>query len=524
MREESKKSKKFFESNKNSNDSHSIERHYRINEELSGILIEDTKVLKKIFEHFSDMVYKEFKINGTYNAMLFFIDGFVDIKTIKLDILKHLLDFRTKEFKRSSIQLQELTDYIKNEITSVFDISNGANFREISDHVLSGEAVLLVNGIKDAIFINLREYEKRGIEDSEVEPVIRGPRDSFTEDIRTNISLIRRRLKSSKLKMEEMKVGELSKTKVVISYIEGISESSLVKEVKKRISSIDIDAILESGYIEEFIEDNHYSPFSQLGYTERPDKLAGSLLEGQVGILIDNTPEVLIAPQTFFQAMQSREDYYERGILSSAVRFSRYIYLLIALFLPAYYIAILNYHQGMIPRILLISILNSRENVPFPVVVESFIMEFFFEGLREAGIRLPGIAGQTVSIVGALVIGQAAVQANIVSASTVIIVSITGISSFIIPKYNLALTFRLLRFGMMILAGVLGFFGMYMGILCILIHMAKLNSFGVPYLSPLAPSNVDSLKDVFVRVPRWAMKKRPGFIQDNNLKRMKKKL
>lgn len=498
-----------------------IEQHSKTNQKLSGVLAKDIQQVKKIFDHFSDMVYREFKVGGTHNAVIFFLDGFVNSKLINSDVLKPLLNYRKNEFENRKIHFDDMMNFIQSEIISAAQISSGVNLQEILDHVLSGEVILLINGIRQALFIDIKEYEKRSIEESIIEPTIRGPRDGFTEDLRTNICQVRRRLKTSKLKMERMQVGRLSNTNMAICYIEGIADNSVVKEVQKRISKIDIDAVLESGYIEELIEDNHFSVFSQFGYTERPDKLAGSLLEGQIGIIIDNTPIALIAPQTLFQAMTSCEDYYERGFLSSPIRFIRYFYLGLALAAPSFYIALLTFHQGMIPRNLLFAIWISRENVPFPVLVEALMIEIFFEGLREAGIRLPGIAGQTVSIVGAFVIGQAAVQANIVSASMVIVVSITGISSFIIPRYNLALSIRILRFVMMILAGSFGLYGMYMGGVVILIHMAKLRSFGVPYLSPLAPLDLASLKDVFIRAPWWAMNTRPEFINNENIKRKK---
>ena len=378
--------------------------------------------------------------------------------------------------------------------------------------------------MKQAFFIDLKKCDKRNIEEPIIEAVIRGPRDGFTESLETNISLVRRRLKTPKLKMEGMIIGQLSKTDIVITYLDGIVKDSLVEEVRKRINKINIDAILESGYIEELIEDNSYSVFPQFGYTERPDRLVSNLLEGHVAIIIDNTPIALLAPQTFFQMMQASEDYYERYIVAFFIRCIRYLFLGIALLLPSVYIALLTFHQGMIPRTLLFTIGASREGVPFPVFIETLLMEIFFEGLREAGVRLPRPVGQTVSIVGGLVIGQSAVQAGIVSATTVMMVSITGIASFIIPRFNVGLSIRILRFLMMILGAVMGLYGIFMGFLVILIHMAKLRSFGVPYLSPLSPLNVDGLKDVIIRAPWWAMITRPDFIENKNSKRMKNTL
>lgn len=498
-----------------------LEKYYDCppSKELSGNLSKDLEQIKKIFNGSDDVIYRDFKINGQYDAILFFLDGFVDIKQVNLNILKPLCnhtDYHKEIFKGDKGLLNKL---IQQQI-SVANIKNALKFKDIVDSILIGEAILLVSGIDAATLIDVSEFEKRNIDEPITEPVTRGSRDGFTEFIETNITLIRRRLKTPRLQVKNMEVGELSKTRVVITYIEGIAESSLVNEVKDRISKISIDAILESGYIEELIEDNHFSIFSQLGYTERPDRLVSTLLEGHIGIIIDNTPMVLIAPQTFFQFMQSSEDYFERYIPSFMIRCIRYLFTFTALFLPSLYIAVLTFHPGMLPKSLLLNIWSSREDVPFPVLIEAFIMEIFFEGLREAGVRMPRTASQTVSIVGGLIIGQAAVQAGIVSASMVIVVSVTGIASFIIPRYNLGLSIRFLRFIMMILAGTFGLYGIFMGVLVVLIHMAKLKSFGVPYLSSLAPLDSSGLKDVIIRAPWWAMIKRPKFItkKDSNRK------
>jgi spore germination protein KA len=324
--------------------------------------------------------------------------------------------------------------------------------------------------------------------------------------------------------MENMKVGALSKTDIVITYLDGIVKDSLVEEVRQRIARIDIDAILESGYIEELIQDNSFTVFPQLGVTERPDRLAAALLEGHVGILVDNTPMVLITPEIFVDMIDATEDYYGNYILASSIRLLRYLFLGISIFLPSFYIALLTFHHGMVPRTLLLSIVSSREGVPFPLFIESLMMQIFFEGLQEASTRLPRVVGQTVSIVGGLVLGQAAVQAGIVSAATVIIVSITGIATFIIPRFNLVPTIRIIRFFMMILSGLLGLYGIFIGTLITLIHMVKLRSFGASYLSPLAPLNLIDLKDTFVRAPLWAMIFRPEYTEPKDQKRMKKNM
>ncbi|MBW7572012.1 spore germination protein [Caproiciproducens faecalis] len=484
---------------------------------LNHNLGENIRLIKTDLDGCSDIVFREFKIGGTYDGVIIFSRILVDTKLIDEFVLKPLYQIGKIPDEWDSKKIKEV---LINQVIIAAQIDSGNKLNEITERVFSGETVLMVSGLLDAIYINMQKLEKRSIQEPLTDPAIRGPRDGFTEDISTNMSLIRRRLKTPKLKFEELNVGKISKTKTVITYLKGIADDTIIAEVRNRITKIDVDAILESGNIEEFIEDSPSSLFPQILNTERPDKLVSCLLEGQIGILVDNTPFALIAPQTLVQMLQAPDDYYERHIGASFIRIIRYLYYGVALTLPSLYIAFSTFHQGMIPTRLLYSMAAARENVPFPALIEAFIMEITFEVLREAGIRLPKAVGQSVSIVGALVIGQAAVQAGIVSAPMVIIVSLTGIASFIFPKYNLALSIRLLRFLMMILAGTLGLFGIFIGIMVIMIHMVSLRSFGIPYLAPLAPLTLSSLKDVFIRAPKWAMKNRPEFIVKKNVKRV----
>lgn len=491
---------------------------------LSGNLFKDVLRLKNIFERSSDIMYREFQIGGVQKGTVIFLDGFVDMKMIDEHVLKPLMDYGKGSPEPSGAELSEIEKLLQDYVISAAVISTGVTVQETVEHILTGDAALLLEGAGKAIFVGAKQLEKRSVDEPVTEAVIRGPRDGFTENLRTNTSLIRRRLKTSDLKMEGMKVGRLSKTDIVLTYLDGIADEAVVAEVRERVGRIDIDAILESGYVEEFIEDNPFSVFPQVIYTERPDKVTGSLLEGKVGIIIDNTPFALIVPITFYESIQSSEDYYQRHIASTAIRWLRFLFIVIALLLPSLYVAILTFHLEMLPTNLLLSISSSRETVPFPAVVEALLMEITFEALREAGVRLPRPVGQAVSIVGALVIGQAAVQAGLVSAPMVIIVSITGIASFTIPTFSQSLAIRLLRFPMMLFAGTLGLYGILLGILIIVIHMSRLRSFGVPYLSPMAPLHAGDLKDVMVRVPWWGMMKRPHETGKNNSSRMKRGL
>lgn len=471
----------------------------RISHDLSATLAN----LKHRFAKCSDLVFREFFIFQTKKAVLMYIDGLNDSNQLELNLLRPLMTCSSDGSK--AIPIKQLLE----QNVTVAQTQELQTLAEVLDHVLAGEAVFLVDGEASAFALSTKKWDKRSVEEPLTEAVIRGPREGFTESIRTNTALVRRRIRTENLKLESMKIGRVTKTDVAIAYIDGIVTDSVVTEVKSRLNRIDIDAVLESGYIEEFIEDNPFSPFPQIQNTERPDVVAASLLEGRVAIFVDGTPFVLITPITLYGMIQASEDYYERSFIGTFIRWIRFIFIIIALLLPSLYIAITTYHQEMLPTNLLLSVASSRESSPFPAFVEALMMEITFEALREAGVRLPRPVGSAVSIVGALVIGQAAVQAGIVSAPMVIVVSITGIANFTIPRYNLGVSIRMLRFPIMILAGMLGLFGIVIGLLIILIHLSKLRSLGVPYLSPIAPLTGDNLKDALMRAPHWALGLRP---------------
>ncbi|WP_435172172.1 spore germination protein [Paenibacillus glycanilyticus] len=476
--------------------------------QLSTKLSINEKMVRETFQQCSDIIFRS--IGSNPRILIVYADGLIDNKTLDNMVLAPLL---YDEVPLSGQMIQD-------KLIAVSQIKTVSTLGEIIDGILKANIVLLADGENKALVADLKGFEKRSIEEPAAEISVRGPRDGFTETLRTNTSLIRRRIRSPKLKMESVTIGEVSQTDVVIAYIDGIVSNTILKEVRNRIDRIVMDGILESGFIEEFIEDAPWSPFPQIQNTERPDIVCASLLEGKVAVLVDNTPFVLIAPMTFWTGLQAVEDYYERSIYTTFIRFVRYSLFNIALLLPSLYVALSTFHQQLIPTNLLVSIANSREGVPFPTFVEALLMEFMFEGLREAGIRMPKAVGSAVSIVGALVIGQAAVQAGIVSAPVVIVVATTGIASFAIPRYNFGTAYRLLRFPMLILAGMLGLYGIISGLFLLMIHLLGLRSFGVPYLSPVVPSVPQSLKDVFIRAPRWSMTRRTAFTSGANKTRI----
>ncbi|PQP89493.1 GerAB/ArcD/ProY family transporter [Paenibacillus sp. AR247] len=331
-------------------------------------------------------------------------------------------------------------------------------FRDAADDILKGHLAILADGEPTVLLTDVSDYETRSIEEPSTEAALRGTRESFTESLRTNTTMLRRIIVTPNLKMESYNIGKLTQTEVVLAYIEGIVSASMLDEIRSRVQQIELQGVLESGYIEESIEDTNFSPFPQMLSSERPDVVSSGLMEGRVGILVSGSPIALIVPMTFWDGLQAPDDYYERFMYVTMNRWIRYLFALFAILFPSVYIALTTFHPEMVPPKLMLSITGLREQAPFPTVIEVFIMEFMFEGLREAGIRLPQQIGPLVSIVGALVIGQAAVQAGIISAPIVIVVSAAGISSFVTPPLRFGYPMRMLltQFSRKLLGGWIG--------------------------------------------------------------------
>lgn len=451
-----------------------------------------------------DVIYRQFVLTTGHRCAIIYIKGMINQDTIQEFIIKSLLN-ETAGLTHDNVYefLFEDNSLSVSQNQIITDLDKGLST------ILDAGALLLIDGDIRMLTFAISAYPTRSISEATNETVIRGPREAFIEDLDTNITFLRRRIKNKDLKIESMVLGQKSQTKIAIAYVNGICKPQLIQEVKRRLSFIEIDGVLGTSYLEEAIEDNPYSPFSQIQYTERPDVACASLLEGRVFIMVDGTPSNLIAPVTLPMLMQTAEDYFQRYVAATWIRWIRYVFILISLLLPSLYIAITTFHPEMIPSQLLVTLAASREVVPFPAFLEALMMELAFEALREASVRIPKSIGQSVSIIGALIIGTAAVQAGIVSAAMVIIVSLTGIASFIIPDYDLGLTIRLLRFPIMLFASVFGLYGVACGVILIYIHVINLHSFGIPYLSPIAPFVKEEMKDTFVRAPWWSMLRRP---------------
>lgn len=474
---------------------------------LSSDLNRNVQGIRSIYKNCSDVIFRSFFIGGKTKAFLIYIEGLCNTEEMDASVLTPLMDESAAKHTFHELLEKKITVTKANEVKTVSDCIK---------YLSMGSPVLLLENESEGFAFGLAKWEKRSVEEPSAESVVRGSREGFTESLGVNTSLLRRRIRSPKLKMLPMSIGRYTQTEIIVAFMDGITDPTLVEEMTRRLKRIDMDGVLESAYIEEMIEDNPFSPFPQVLNTERPDVTVSSLLEGRVAILVDGTPFALIAPTTLYSLLQSGEDYYQRFLISTAIRWLRYVFVVISLLLPSLYVAVSTFHHEMVPTNLLLSMASSREQVPFPALIEALIMEITFEALREAGIRLPKQVGAAVSIVGALVIGQAAVQAGIVSAPMVMVVAITGIASFTIPRYTAGIALRMLRFPIILLAGSLGLMGVMLGIIFILIHLCTLRSFGVPYLSPMAPMKFRDMKDVLIRAPRWMLKTRPHLTGDYN--------
>ncbi|MGG3573127.1 spore germination protein [Bacillus gobiensis] len=351
----------------------------------------------------------------------------------------------------------------------------------------------------------------------EVEFSVIGPKESFVEALDTNINLIRKRLATSELQVIETQVGNLSSTKIAVMYIEGIADPDNVQTVWQRLNDIDFDLINDSSMITQLISDNKYSPFPQLLDTERPDRIAAALAEGKVSIAVNGSPQVLIGPTTFVEFFAAFDDYYYNWIVASFFRIVRLFSVTFSILITPVYVAVLNYHYELVPRDLLNTVITSRRDVPFPPILEAIFLELTIELLREAGARLPTKVGQTIGIVGGIVIGTASVEAGLTSNILLIVVALTALASFTTPVYNMGNTIRILRFPLLLLANQYGLLGIVYGLSFLMVHLLKLTSLGRPYLEPIFPMRPNDIKDAIFRAPFSKMYKRPVFLRPQRI-------
>jgi len=508
--------------------------------------MDDCVEYKKVFDHVavnleavkvlynsminSDIVIREFVLNARnrqYKAFLLYIDGMVDSTMINDFILKPLMlrngansfsgdtnrvisEAVTNNITVRKIQRFDITDYISNCLLPQNSVKQVTEFEDVMNGVNSGNCALFVDTLSVVFDIEVKGFKQRSISPPSNEIIIRGSQESFNEVLRTNTGLLRRLVNNENLIIENLEVGKLSKTKCAVCYLKNVANSDLVADVKFRLNNVDVDYLISSGQLEQLIEDNGNSTFPQLIATERPDKTANLLLEGRVAIIVNGSPYVLVAPGVLMDFLSSPEDFNLKFQFANLLKWIRILAFAVTLLLPGLYVAITNFHYELLPTELLFAIVSSRETVPLPVIYEIIAMEISFELLREASLRVPSAIGPTIGIIGALILGQAAVDASIVSPILIIIIALTGIASFAIPDFSLSFHCRIARFLYILLGYFFGFFGIALGIFAHLLFTCHLKSFGVSYLAPFVPVGAKG-NGIFLP-PAWKREHRFWFL------------
>ncbi|WP_050753660.1 spore germination protein [Pseudobacteroides cellulosolvens] len=480
-----------------------------------------TENIKKILSDSSDINYQVHYINSSRHipVSVIFIDGLVNSKIINDDILKPLTQQKILKEVKNFDDIIELIEH-----GTVYHSSRKLQntLGDTLDSILDGSVALVFDKEKKAITFDTKGFEKRAITEPTTENALKGAKDSFIEVLRVNTSLVRRKVRTPNLRIKETIIGHRTKTPVAVVYIENLTNDKIVKEVFRRLEEIDIDAVITPGHIEEYIIDNKRTVFPLIMSTERTDKFCHNIIEGRVGLIVDGVPVTYIIPASVSMFYQAPEDYAQNYVISTFIRIIRYVGALVTLFLPAFYVSITTFHQEMIPTVLAVSIIKSKAEVPFPTITSVFIMLIAFEVLLEAGLRLPRAIGQAVSIIGALVVGQAAVQAKLISPVVVIVVAATGISSFIMPNQDYSNAIRIFRLVFVVCASIAGLYGLSLAFIVLVYHLNTIETFGLPYFTPfVANEGRDLTKDTLIRVPLYLMKKRPSSLKTTNKKRQK---
>jgi spore germination protein len=408
----------------------------------------------------------------------------------------------------------------------IADVTWYEYLEDAAQGMLTGDAILFVDGYGKALKIADAGYPGLDVGEADSEKVVRGSNEAFCDSVKTNTALIRKRVRSVRMRVEEMKMGVRSHTLVNLVYMNDLVYPGLVEEIRRRLEQYEIDGVLDSGVPEQLAEEKWYSPFPQFQTTQRPDRACMAILEGRAVLLTDNSPIALILPADINSFLKTSDDYYNRFEAATFARLLRYAAGFFAMTLPGLYLALTNFHTQILPTSLLLAFQEARQGMPFPAVLEVLLMEMSFELLREAGVRLPGTMGNTIGIVGGLIIGQSAVEANLVSPIVVIIVAFTALCSFAIPNEEFAYAFRILKFVFIFLCAWMGYYGFLLGMILVLTHLSRLKSFGIPYLSPFAGNAQDARedeKDSIVRFPLRKLTKRPFFVQRNERTKLKRR-
>ena len=487
---------------------------------VSANLRENEKYLRSRLENCSDILIRPMRLGDKHKVDCLMVYIEVAVSNMMLDdsalgkMINHFWE----------ISPEDIQEFVRHNSLGIADVKKLENLDESIDAMLAGNAVFFIDGYDKAMKISSKGYPSTGVMEAESEKVLRGSREGFSDSVKSNSALIRKRLRDTRLKVEEYKIGVRSHTLTQVLYMDDLVHEGLLEEVKERLEEFQIDGILDSGMLEQLTEDVWYSPFPQYQTTERPDRAVQEILKGKVVILCDNSPEALILPGNFSSFMESSEDWYHRFEMASFLRILRYLAVIMATVLPGLYLAVIRFHTQILPSALILSFAEAREGVPFSSVVELIFLELAFELIREAGVRVPGSLGNAIGIVGGLVIGQAAVEANLVSPIVVMIVALTALGSMTVPNEEFAAAFRLVKYGFLILGGYLGIYGIVLGVYLVIGHLAGLISFGIPYLIPFIKKEQKGSKgEGVLRVPLRKRVLRPLYAREEQKIRLKRK-
>lgn len=518
QREHAKGTSESTEKGKQDGDIRKDNKDNVISKRISKDIDENIDLIKTAFNanNNKDIIIREFTVGGKLRAFISYIDGMVDRITINDFIIKPLL-LSEKDYMADGCSLETI-------VQQVIETNQANKIKETEEmifEILVGNTCLYVEGCDYCVSSETKGYEKRAVSTPQTEGVVRGSQEGFTENLRTNVTLIRRIIKNKDLTTEFMKIGKRNHNQCAVMYIDGLINPAIVAEIKRRVKNLDTDFIAGSGVLEQFIEENPWSIIPTILSTERPDRAASHLMEGKAVIIAEGTPFALVVPVSISAMFHTPEDTTLKWQYGALLRIIRVLALFIATFIPGLYVALTNFHREMIPTDLLIAIAKARENVPFPTIMEVLLMEVSFELIREAGIRIPGIIGNTIGIIGALILGQAAVQANLVSPVLIIIVAITGLGNFAIPDFSMAFAARITRLMFIILGSLLGFYGISLGLVASTVMLACTKSFGVPLLSFFSP-RVSNSNDMVLKRPVWMQEYRPDDVNPLDIKRQAK--
>lgn len=482
---------------------------------ISCSLKESEEILRSLCEGCDDILLRKMRLGQGegIDCLIVYIETAVSNMMLQDSMIGKMIN------SLQASQPEEIYRELKENSLGISDAKDLVTMEEALAAMLAGNAIFFIDGFDRALKISSKGYPAMGVSKAESEKAMRGSREAFSESVKVNTALVRKRIRDTRLKVKEKMVGEASHTMTAVVYMEGVAYPSMVEKFQERLDSFVIDGFMDSGVIEQLTEDTWYSPFPQFQTTERPDRAAMAVLEGRVVFFSDNSPEAIILPATYNSLFQTSDDYFRHFGIVSFLRIIRYIAAFLAVSLPGLYIAVTNFQTQILPTNLIISLAEAREGVPFPGVLEVLLLELSFELLREAGVRMPGTIGNTIGIVGGLIIGQAAVSANLVSPIVVVIVALTALGSFSVPSEELSEAFRLLKYGMILLCSIFGILGLALGWMLVLIHLSGLKSFGIPYLMPFCGNDMNrrqDSKDSLIRMPLWMIKKRPVFARRDN--------